>query len=214
MRVYFHEIHVSWSELLFIPIYFHCCKLIELWIGYDGLGLFKRQETEVDVTLGTIFPIYFRCQTQIEPRIGRDAFRYFDLLSTVFSLKYEVSPSQWLKKTGNTFICIFRVAYMSSKQTWLLAKVYCQFEAKFRTLMIEEILSAAKFRFEAKIQRKSALCSNEMSLKRPRTFDRIFARTFDERSLEQITKFAEFRLHYFCTILYIWVPEARRSADP
>ena len=69
--------------------------------------------------------------------------------------------------------------------------------------MIEEILSAAKFRFEAKIQRKSALCSNEMSLKRPRTFDRIFARTFDERSLEQITKFAEFRLHYFCTILYI-----------
>ena len=68
--------------------------------------------------------------------------------------------------------------------------------------MIEETLSAAKFRFEAKIQRKSALCSNEMSLKRPRTFDRIFARTFDERSLEQITKFAEFRLHYFCTILY------------
>lgn len=193
MRVYFHEIHVSWSELLFIPIYFHCCKLIELWIGYDGLGLFKRQETEVDVTLGTIFPIYFRCQTQIEPRIGRDAFRYFDLLSTVFSLKYEVSP----------FICIFRVAYMGSKQTWLLAKVYCQFEAKFRTLMIEEILSAAKFRFEAKIQRKSALCSNEMSLKRPRTFDRIFARTFDERSSEQITKFVEFRLHYFCTILYI-----------
>ena len=154
-------------------------------------------------TLGTIFPIYFRCQTQIEPRIGRDAFRYFDLLSTVFSLKYEVSPSQWLKKTGNTFICIFRVAYMSSKQTWLLAKVYCQFEAKFRTLMIEETLSAAKFRFVAKIQRKSALCSNEMSLKRPRTFDRIFARTFDERSLEQITKFAEFRLHYFCTILYM-----------
>ena len=160
-------------------------------------------------TLGTIFPIYFRCQTQIEPRIGRDAFRYFDLLSTVFSLKYEVSPSQWLKKTGNTFICIFRVAYMSSKQTWLLAKVYCQFEAKFRTLMIEEILSAAKFRFEAKIQRKSALCSNEMSLKRPRTFDRIFVRTFDrifvrtfdERSLEQITKYSEFRLHYFCTIL-------------
>ena len=89
-----------------------------------------------------------------------------------------------------------------SKQTWVLAKVYCQFEANFRTLMIEETLSAAKFRFEAKIQRKSALCSNEMSLKRPRTFDRIFARTFDERSLEQITKFAVFRLHYFCTILY------------
>ena len=149
--------------------------------------------------LGTIFPIYFRCQTQIEPRIGRDAFRYFDLLSTVFSLKYEVSP----------FICIFRVAYMVSKQTWLLAKVYCQFEAKFRTLMIEETLSAAKFRFEAKIQRKSALCSQEMSLKRPRTFDRIFARTFDERSLEQITKFAEFRLHYFCTILYELPPDRR-----
>ena len=86
---------------------------------------------------------------------------------------------------------------MSSKRTWLLAKVYCQFEAKFRTLMIEETLSAAKFRFEAKIQRKSALCSNEMSLKRPRTFDRIFVRTFDERSLEQITKYSEFRLHYF-----------------
>ena len=54
------------------------------------------------MTLGTIFPIYFRCQTQIEPRIGRDAFRYFDLLSTAFSLKYKVSP----------FIRIFRVAYM------------------------------------------------------------------------------------------------------
>ena len=35
-----------------------------------------------------------KLRRQIEPRIGRDAFRYFDLLSTVFSLKYEVSPSQ------------------------------------------------------------------------------------------------------------------------
>ena len=83
---------------------------------------------------------------------------------------------------------------MKSKQTWSLAEGYCQFEAKFRTLMIEETLSAKNFRFVAKIQRKSVLCSNEMSLNRPRTFD--------ERSLEQITKFTEFRLHYFCTILY------------
>ena len=67
----------------------------------------------------------------------------------------------------------------------------------------EETLSATNFRFMAKIHRKSVLCSDEMSLNRPWTFDRIFVRTFDERSLEQITKFAEFRLHYFCTILYI-----------
>ena len=92
---------------------------------------------------------------------------------------------------------------MNSKQTWSLADSYRQFEAKFRTLMIEETLSATNFRFVAKIHRKSVLCSDEMSLNRPRTFDRIFVRTFDERSLEQITKFAEFRLHYFCTILYV-----------
>ena len=94
---------------------------------------------------------------------------------------------------------------MNSKQTWSLSDSYCQFEAKFRTLMIEETLSATNFRFVAKIHRKSVLCSDEMSLNRPWTFDRIFVRTFDERSLEQITKFAEFRLHYFCTILYIQI---------
>ena len=96
----------------------------------------------------------------------------------------------------------FHVAYMNSKQTWSLADGYCQFKAKFRTLMIEETLSTMNFRFVAKIHWKSVLCSDEMSLNRPWTFDRIFVRTFDERSLEQITKFAEFRLHYFCTILY------------
>ena len=31
---------------------------------------------------------------------------------------------------------------------------------------------------------------------------KVIERTFDERSLKQITKFAEFRLHFFCTILY------------
>ena len=82
-----------------------------------------------------------------------------------------------------------------------LAEGCFQFKAKFRTLMIEETLSATNFRFMAKIQRKSVLCSNEMLLNRPQTFDRIFIRTFDERLLEQITKFAEFHLHYFCTIL-------------
>ena len=92
---------------------------------------------------------------------------------------------------------------MNSKQTWSLTDSYCQFEAKFRILMIEDTLSATNFRFVAKIHRKSVLCSDEMSLNRPWTFDRIFVRTFDERSLEQITKFAEFRLHYFCIILYI-----------
>ena len=35
-------------------------------------------------------------------------------------------------------------------------------------------------------------------LKRPRTFDRIFTCTFDERSLERIMIFAVFRLHCFC----------------
>ena len=91
---------------------------------------------------------------------------------------------------------------MSSKQTWSLADGYCQFEAKFWTLMIEETLSATHFRFVTKIHRKSVLCSNKMLLNRPWTFDQIFVWTFDERSLEQIMKFAEFRLHYFCTILY------------
>ena len=48
---------------------------------------------------------------------------------------------------------------------------------------------------------EEASCSNEMSFKRPRTFDRIFTCTFDERSLERIMKFAVFRLHCFCKIL-------------
>ena len=108
----------------------------------------------------------------------------------------------WWKRLEIRLIT-FRVAYMNNKQTWSLADSCCQFEAKFRTLMIEETLSATNFRFVAKIHRKSVLCSDEMSLNRPWTFDRIFVRTFDERSLEQITKFAEFRLHYFCIILLV-----------
>ena len=101
----------------------------------------------------------------------------------------------WWKRLEIRLIT-FRAAYMKSKQTWSLADGYCQFEANFRTLMIEETLSASNFRFVAKMHRKSVLCSDEMSLNRPWTFDRIFVRTFDERLLEQITKFAEFRLHY------------------
>ena len=111
-----------------------------------------------------------------------------------------MSLSRW--KRLEIRLITFRVAYTNSKQTWSLADGCCQFEAKFRTLMIEETLSATNFRFVAKIHRKRVLCSDEMSLNRPWIFDRIFVRTFDERSLEQITKFAEFRLHYFCTILY------------
>ena len=123
MRVYFHQIHVSWSQLLCLVSNIKC------------LSRWKRLEIR---------------------------------------------------------LITFRVAYMTSKETWSLADGYCQFEAKFRTLMIEETLSATNFRFVAKIHRKSVLCSDEMSLNRPWTFDRIFVRTFDERSLEQITKFAEF----------------------
>ena len=43
---------------------------------------------------------------------------------------------------------------MNSKQTWSLTEGYCQFEAKFQTLMIEETLSATNFRFVGKIQQK------------------------------------------------------------
>ena len=96
----------------------------------------------------------------------------------------------------------FHVPYMNSKQTWSLAEGYCQFKVKFQTLMIKETLSATNFHFVAKIQRKSVLCSNEMLFNRPRTFDWIFVQTLNERLLEQITKFAKFCLHYFCTILY------------
>ena len=88
---------------------------------------------------------------------------------------------------------IFIVAYMNNKKTWSLVEGYCQFEAKFLTLMIERHFPPQNFRAVAKIQRKSFLCSNEISPNR--------LRTFDERSSEQKTKFAEFRLHYFCTIL-------------
>ena len=91
---------------------------------------------------------------------------------------------------------------MNSKQTWSLAEGYCQFEAKFWTLMIEETLSATNFPFVVKIQQKSILCSNEMLPNRPWTFDQIFIQTFNKRSLEQITKSAKFHLHYFFTILY------------
>ena len=48
---------------------------------------------------------------------------------------------------------------------------------------------------------EEASCSNEMSFKRPRTFDRIFTCTFDVGPLERIMKFAVFRLHCFCKIL-------------
>ena len=70
---------------------------------------------------------------------------------------------------------------MNSKQTWSFAEGYCQFEAKFWTLMIEETLSATNFPFMVKIQQKSILCSNEMSLNRPWTFDQIFIQTFNKR---------------------------------
>ena len=72
---------------------------------------------------------------------------------------------------------------MNSKQTWSFAEGYCQFKAKFQTLMIKETLSAMKFCFVAKIQWKSVLCLNEMLLNRPQTFNWIFNQTFDERSL-------------------------------
>ena len=56
---------------------------------------------------------------------------------------------------------------MNSKQTQSFAAVYCQFEAKFQTPMIEKTFFAANFRFVAKIKQKSILCSNKMLLKRP-----------------------------------------------
>ena len=61
------------------------------------------------------------------------------------------------------------------------------------------------FRFVTKLQQNSALCSREISLKKPRIFTRTCARTFEESSREQRTKFAHFtwQLHYFCTILYL-----------
>ena len=97
----------------------------------------------------------------------------FCLLCLVSNMKC-LCPCDW-KKARNMFICIFRVAYMKSKQTKSFAAVYCQFEAKFQTLMIEKTFSAANFCFVAKIKWKSILCSNKMLLKRPQTFDWIFA---------------------------------------
>ena len=89
----------------------------------------------------------------------------FCLLCLVSNMKC-LRPCDW-KEAGNMFICIFRVAYMNSKQTQSFAAFYCQFEAKFQTPMIEKTSSAANFRFVAKIKRKSILCSNKMLLKRP-----------------------------------------------
>ena len=97
----------------------------------------------------------------------------FCLLCLVSNMKC-LRPCDW-KKAGNMFICIFRVAYMNSKQTQSFAAVYCQFEAKFQTPMIEKTFSAVNFRFMAKIKLKSILCSNKMLPKRPQTFNWIFA---------------------------------------
>ena len=107
LRLYFHQIHVPWSQLPFIPIYLCCCKLIEHWIGYNGLGLLKHQETEVDVqntwirqgdnlakymyhswnyckTLGTIYLIFIVIH-RLSPESDVVALV---LYSTVFNLKY------------------------------------------------------------------------------------------------------------------------------
>ena len=59
------------------------------------------------------------------------------------------------------------------------------------------------FHFLAKIQQKGVLCSNKMLLNRTQTLDRIFVQTINKRLREQITKFAKFHLHYFCTKLYL-----------
>ena len=56
----------------------------------------------------------------------------------------------------------------------------------------ETTLLIVKFRFVLKSQRKSVLCSREISLKRCQNVTQTFARTFLESSREQRTKFAHF----------------------
>ena len=56
----------------------------------------------------------------------------------------------------------------------------------------ETTLLIVKIRFVPKSQRKSILCSREISLKRRQIVTRTFARTFLESSREQRTKFAHF----------------------
>ena len=113
------------------------------------------------------------------------------------NIKSRCHTASWWMKSSGTRLEIFRVRYMMCKQTWSLREVDCQFERNFEHYW-------SKRRFPPRIFtswrnfNEEASCSNGMSFKRPRTFDRIFTCTFDERSLERIMIFAVFRLHCFC----------------
>ena len=126
-------------------------------------------------TLRKIYPIFVVIHRSSPES---DLMTFWCLVSNIKCL----SRGDW--KRLEIRLKIFRVAYMNSKQTWSLAGDCCQFEAKLRTLKSRRHFPPW-IHFVAKIQWKSVLCSNEMSLNRPQTFDRICARTFDERSLEQ-----------------------------
>ena len=101
------------------------------------------------------------------------------------NIKSRCHTASWWMKSSGTRLEIFRVRYMMCKQTWSLREVDCQFERNFEHYW-------SKRRFPPRIFtswrnfNEEASRSNEMSLKRPRTFDRIFTCTFDERSLERI----------------------------
>ena len=86
----------------------------------------------------------------------------------------------------------FRVRYMTSRSNISRRELFCLTNAKFRALVDETTLFTSNFRLVKKLRRNSALCCREISLKKPRIVARTFARTFEESSQEQRTKFAHF----------------------
>ena len=87
------------------------------------------------------------------------------LLCLVSNIKSRSHTASWWMKSSGTRLEIFRVRYMMCKQTWSLREVDCQFEAKFRTLLIEKTLSTANFHFVTKIQRRSVLFKRNVASK-------------------------------------------------
>ena len=122
----------------------------------------------------------------------------FCLLCLVSNMKC-LRPCDW-KKAGNMFICIFRVAYMNSKQTQSFAAVYCQFEAKFQHQWSKRHFPPQIFVSWRKLNEKASFVQTKCCLRGLKlSIEFSLSKTFNETSWEQIMEFAE-----LCTILYLW----------
>ena len=109
---------------------------------------------------------------------------------------FSLQPSSTARKISQ--LRIFALAKFCHREFWLLRNFAV---ANFRS---DEISAKRNFAsVDAKFRQDDSEISFNSTKFRER-FDEISWRNFVELSREQRTKSTEFRLHFFCTVLYIY----------